>query len=85
MTLKTVGRSVPQRLPPDEAIALQDAMAEMYEERAICARGVFRFRSFQEADEWLRNQMVRKALEHRRGQTSLASPRASTSRESDTR
>jgi hypothetical protein len=82
--VKTVGRVSPERHRPAEAIALQDAVATMYRERVICVRGVFRFSSFQEADDWLMKQMVDQALERRRRQTSPGSREVSTSTGSDT-
>ena len=84
LKVKTVGRASPERHPPAEAIALQDAVATMYRERAICARGVFRFSSFQEADDWLMKQMVAQVLERRHRQTSPVSREASTSTGLDT-
>lgn len=32
---------------------------------AICRKGIFRFRSFQEADEWLVKEMARRAVRNR--------------------
>ena len=67
---KTVGRRKPAaRCSPEEAMELQNAMAEMYRGRTICARGVFRFSSFQEADTWLRKQMAKNSLAHQRRRT----------------
>lgn len=67
---KTVGRRVvPGIHTPSDAAALQDAMAEMFEGRPICARGVYRFRTFQEAERWLMKQMAKNSLAHQRKQT----------------
>ena len=82
---KTVGRrKLPAKCSPEEALKLQDAMAAMYRERAICARGVFRFKSFEEADFWMRKQTAKNSLEHQRERTSRALERASMSTGSST-
>ena len=59
---KTVGRRVvPERVSFDEALAWQSASSMLFGPRPLCQRGVFRFRSFQEAHEWMIDQASRRS------------------------
>lgn len=64
---KTVGR---RRLSdaPKAAMALQDLVNEVRKSQgygAICRKGVFRFRSYEEADAWMVREIVERAVRPR--------------------
>jgi len=72
--MKVVGRRARQvRHSAAEALAFQDEVARMFGTGPLCDRGLFRFESFDEADEWLTEQRARKHRERRRSATSDAS------------
>ncbi len=74
---KTVGRRATSwRVTPAEAAAWQNIVARWHPGRALCDRGVFRFRTFEEADSWRMDQLARKARERRHRKTSGGSRRA---------
>ena len=82
-TMKVVGRRVRERVSPAEALDWQTKASTMLHRGPICDKGVFRFKTFEEAQEWMLEQMTRRAREARRKRTSSRSPAASTSREPD--
>ena len=61
---KTVGR---RRIERSEAAAhdLQRAAAGFVGPEGLCDRGLYRFESFEEADRWLMEQRIRRALGRR--------------------
>jgi len=63
---KVVGRrDLPDRVSAEEAAGRQDTVIAELGGRVLCPRGVFRFRSFEEADEWLAYHSARLARAHR--------------------
>ena len=61
---KTVGRRR-LRNAPKAAMGLQNLLNQVRRSQgygAICRKGVFRFRSHEEADAWLIKEIVRKAI-----------------------
>jgi hypothetical protein len=76
-TQKTVGRrSHGWRATPAEAAAWQEQVAAWNPGRALCDKGVYRFRTFEEADRWMTDQIAKKARERRHRTTSNGSPGA---------
>lgn len=64
---KTVGRRR-LRNAPKAAMALQRTLNQLRQSfglGAICRKGVFRFRSHQEADQWMIKQLVERAVRAR--------------------
>ena len=69
--VKVVGRRrESERATSAEAFAWQTRAATLFGRRPLCARGVFRFRTFEEAEEWMQMQMARNARAVRRQRTS---------------
>jgi hypothetical protein len=66
---RTIGR---RRIEASEARAheLQNAAAEFVGPAGVCDRGLFRFATFEEADQWLTDQKVQRALARRHQATS---------------
>jgi hypothetical protein len=58
---KTVGRRRPPRDSFAAGMGLQKSAVAFFKvmKRGICPRGVFRFRTFEEADEWMLKMMAR--------------------------
>jgi hypothetical protein len=64
---KTVGRRR-LRNAPKAAMALQHFINQVRQSQgygAICRRGVFRFRSHQEADKWMIKELVQRAVRNK--------------------
>lgn len=55
---KAVGRRVSAQTPISEAAALLDTIADLMPS-GICPRGVWRFNTFEEAEEWAMTQAAR--------------------------
>ena len=55
---KTVGRRVSAATPIADAAALLTTLSRLMP-RAVCPKGVWRFNSFEEADQWALNQAAR--------------------------
>jgi hypothetical protein len=55
---KTVGRRVPAENSISDAAALLETIAGLMPS-GICSRGVWRFKTFEEADEWALKQAAR--------------------------
>jgi hypothetical protein len=55
---KTVGRRKISARCTDYGLGLQTSLAQLF--RSHIPKGVFRFRSHQEADQWLMNHLTRK-------------------------
>jgi hypothetical protein len=76
-TQKTVGRRPErERLSAAEAAAWQEQVARWNPGHALCDKGVFRFKTFEEADRWMTDQIAQKARERRSRKTSSGSPKA---------
>ena len=61
-TQKTVGhRAERWRVTSAEAAAWQEQVAAWHPGQAVCESGVHRFRTFDEADLWMTDQMAKKA------------------------
>jgi hypothetical protein len=74
-TQKTVGHRPDRwRVTSAEAAAWQEQVAAWNPGRALCDKGVYRFRTFEEADRWMIEQIAKKARERRLRQTSNESP-----------
>ena len=60
---KTVGK-IPVRSAAEQARRIQEAGREIYRSRRfrLCPKGVYRFHSHEEADEWMRQLEIRRAL-----------------------
>ena len=60
---KTVGRRVPPRDAFRFAMGLQKTAAELERamHRGLCPKGVFRFRTHEEADAWMIKMLARRA------------------------
>jgi hypothetical protein len=58
---KTVGRRTTLRNPFDYALGLQETASELYKltGRGLCPKGVFKFKSHEEADAWTRKMLAR--------------------------
>ncbi len=68
--MKTVGRrEIPETVSFEEALAWQTTCATLFGSRTLCPRGIFRFRSFEEAHEWMIDQAARRSREVPRPQT----------------
>ncbi len=48
---------------------LQQLLQKIRGNTGVCPRGVYRFKSFKEADEWLMNMLVKNSLESRHSKT----------------
>jgi len=55
---KTVGRRTLPACSSDYGLGLQMSLGQLF--RSQVPKGVFRFRSHEEADEWLMNHLTRK-------------------------
>lgn len=76
-TQKTVGRRPERwRVTSAEAAAWQEQVAAWHPGRALCDKGVYRFRTFEEADRWMTEQIAKKARERRLLATSNESHKA---------
>ena len=61
---KTVGKRKP-RSAAEQARRVQETGRSIYRSRGfrVCPKGVYRFHSHEEADEWMRQMAVRRAME----------------------
>lgn len=73
---KTVGRAQPWRVPPERALAWQTRAAGLFGRRPLCPRGVFRFRTHEEAEEWMLRELAKRGRAALRKMTSSESPAA---------
>lgn len=72
---KTVGRRAqPWRVSPEQALTWQTRAATLFGRRPVCPRGVFRFRSHEEADEWMLRALATRGRAALRRTTSFESP-----------
>ena len=67
-------RTVPERVSFQSALTWQTTASTLFGPRPICTRGVFRFRSFAEAHEWMIEQAVARSPGARPPRTSSGSP-----------
>jgi hypothetical protein len=79
-TMKTVGRRRVADRGLAEAEVLQHTMRVLRPTEALVPRGLYRFRTIEEADAWMTREMV-STLVRQRSQTSRASAEPSTSTE----
>lgn len=64
--MKIVGRRTRTVVTPETANQWLHTIRELSGDRPICPRGVYRFKSFEEADQWLMRMLVTSILETRR-------------------
>ena len=61
---ETIGKTVGRRVPPEPS-RVQEAGQAIYRSRRfrVCPKGVYRFHSHEEADEWMMQATVNRAIE----------------------
>ena len=64
--MKIIGKRVATRSTPREADILLNTVLGIRRGRGICPRGVYRFTTFKEANEWMFQQLVKSSLDPRR-------------------
>lgn len=64
-TMKIIGRRKIAR-GLEEMDRLQQLVRDMRGNRGLCPRGVYRFKSFEEADRWLMNALIKSTRESQR-------------------
>lgn len=65
--IKIVGKRSGKIAPTLENVTiLIDTMRQLRGGRGICPRGVYRFKTFEEADEWMLKMIARSSLANRR-------------------
>jgi hypothetical protein len=66
-SLRIVGKRSGEIAPtPENANILLHTMRQLRGSRGICPRGVYRFKTFEEADEWMIKMIARSTLASRR-------------------
>ena len=66
---KVVGRRRPAKAGIENMAPLQETMMWLREGRASIPRGVWRFKSFEEADEWKMRMLTRKVRSTQKKET----------------
>ncbi len=64
--MKIVGRSGEVENSPKAANQWLSTLAQLRGEMGICPKGIYRFRTFEEADQWMNEMLQKIALESRR-------------------
>lgn len=65
--IKIVGKRSGKIAPTlENATILIDTMRQLRGGRGICPRGVYRFKTFEEADEWMLKMIAQSSLANRR-------------------
>ena len=64
---ETIGKTVGKRKPPsslEQARRIQEDGSKIYRSQQfqVCPKGVYRFHSHEEADEWMRQMTIRRAI-----------------------
>ncbi len=59
--MKVVGRQKPPKINLDTMRGLQELVSRLREGKPYIPKGVHRFKSFEEADEWTLRMMTRKS------------------------
>lgn len=64
--MKIIGKRAVTQPGPYEADILLHTVLSLRRGRGICPKGVYRFTTFKEANEWMFQQLVKSSLDHRR-------------------
>lgn len=66
-SIKIIGRRSGKIAPtPENANVLLHTMRQLRGGKGICPRGVYRFKTFEEADEWMIKMIAKSTLANRR-------------------
>jgi hypothetical protein len=66
MTMKVVGRRAGKTAPTlENANTLLKTMQQLRGGKGICPRGVYRFKTFEEADEWMMKMLTQSTRANR--------------------